>query len=396
VKADDVIEWVLTEGPLCKAFDQVLDGLVPRMGEAGLPMLRVWHTSLTLHPQVEGKGALWQDGQAEAMSAPHGFLRALPQSEADSPPVRILGGEHEYRVRLDPHVPQKGLLEDMRLAGGTDYWIGAGVAGAAPASAADAPSGAGSVTSMTSWTTNVEGGWSEEDLGDLRRIHQALSVVLGLVSQKDMASSLLRAYLGKDAGERVLAGNVERGDVETLHAAIAFTDLRGFTEISERLPPSEILSWLNDAFDAQVGPIEKHGGHVLQFIGDGLLAIFRDEGDDGKRACGAALKAMLKIEEVMTATNQRRSKNGLEIIRHGAALHFGDVNYGNFGSTERLAFTVNGPAVNRAARMEQVGAELDRRPVMSPEFAERCGASVEHVLTRDVKGVSGLEIWGLK
>ncbi len=124
---------------------------------------------------------------------------------------------------------------------------------------------------------------------------------------------------GRQAGERILAGKIRRGFVEEIRAAIWLSDMRGFTALSERLPPQELVDLLNRYFDCQVPPILEHGGEVLKFIGDGLLAIFplAGDGDDAGEVCRRALAAAREAQALHRrarraagATARTRSASG--------------------------------------------------------------------------------------
>jgi adenylate cyclase len=154
---------------------------------------------------------------------------------------------------------------------------------------------------------------------------------------------------------------------------ILLTDLRGFTNLGDQLPGDRVLSLLNSYFDCLVPPIEEHGGEVLKFMGDGLLAIFAVT-DDPAAACQAALAATAQARAALAAANAERSDG--PALRQGMALHLGDVLYGNIGSAGRLDFTAIGPAVNLTARLETVARDLGRDLVVSAEFAAHCPGSL--------------------
>ncbi len=130
---------------------------------------------------------------------------------------------------------------------------------------------------------------------------------------------------------------------------------------------------LNDYAEAQVETIEGHGGHVLKFIGDGLLAIFPD--GDESNACERALDAAAKARRRLDALNDRRRAAGLPVSDAHVALHIGELLYGNVGSPRRLDFTVLGAAVNEAARIEALCGSLDQRVIVSSAFAQAAGAA---------------------
>jgi adenylate cyclase len=193
-------------------------------------------------------------------------------------------------------------------------------------------------------------------------------VALGLVIRT--ASNVIETYVGNQTGERILAGKIRRGYVETIRAVIWLSDMRSFTTLAERLSPQALVDLLNQYFDCQVPAIIDHGGEILKFMGDGLLAVF-PFADDGKpsevcvRALDSARKARARVDDL----NARRTLRNEEPIRFGLALHIGQAMYGNIGGDNRLDFTCVGPAVNLAARLEKVAAKLGRTIVASAEFS---------------------------
>jgi adenylate cyclase len=180
------------------------------------------------------------------------------------------------------------------------------------------------------------------------------------------AVSLLNAYVGRDAGERILAGRIQRGDTETIRAVIWLSDMRGFTKRADTMEPAALIELLNLFFDNLVPPIEAEGGEVLKFMGDGLLAIFRIADDAELDAVrGRALRAARQARADIAALTV---ENGPD-LRFGLALHVGEALYGNIGAGVRLDFTCIGPAVNMAARLEKIASRLGRTVVASAAFA---------------------------
>jgi adenylate cyclase len=184
---------------------------------------------------------------------------------------------------------------------------------------------------------------------------------------------LLDTYVGNRAGERIMGGQIRRGHTETMHAAIWLSDLRGFTALSDRLPAETVVDILNHYFDCQVAAIREHGGEVLKYMGDGLLAVFPiDEyvGDDQK-VCSRVLEAARESRASVDALHYPIGEN-IERFRFGVALHVGDILYGNIGGGNRLDFTCIGPAINLAARLEKIASRLHRTVVASEGFAGIC------------------------
>ena len=177
----------------------------------------------------------------------------------------------------------------------------------------------------------------------------------------------METYLGRDAGRRVLGGRIMRGVADRIDAVIWFSDLRGFTRITDSAP-DEIIPLLNAYADVVVSAIHAQGGDVLKLIGDGILAIFA--ADDRARACAAALAAATAARSEVAALNLRRARDGVPVTDMYLGLHVGEVFYGNVGSTERLDFTVVGPAVNETSRIAAMCRSVDQQILMSAAFAQ--------------------------
>src|SRR5207253_290725 len=222
-----------------------------------------------------------------------------------------------------------------------------------------------------SWARRQPGGFADAEIEALEAVIGPLSRVAEIRAWYRVAGNLLTTYVGKNAGERVLAGHIRRGDTEVIHAAIWLSDMRGFTALADRLPPQVLTDLLNRYFDCQVPAIVDRGGEVLKFIGDGLLAIFPVEKGrtDTGSVCSNALAAAFDVRTNIAKLGRATAIEGVDEVRFGLALHLGDVLYGNIGGGNRLDFTCIGPAVNLAARLEKVAAQLGQSIVASAEFA---------------------------
>jgi adenylate cyclase len=267
------------------------------------------------------------------------------------------------------------ILEEFRAQGLTDYL------------AVPAQGRVGHRMAVT-WATDRPGGFSEEDIARIGAILPVLSLVLEIQSQEAIARTLLDTYIGRHTGTRVLDGSIRRGSGETIHAALWLCDLRGSTEMAERLPREAMLETLNAFFGTVVDRVHAHGGEVLKFLGDGLLAIFRPdivgEALCVCRAVDAANEAFGAIETL----NAARSETSLPALRFGLGLHLGDVVYGNIGAPDRLDFTVTGPAVNLVARLEDLTKTVNRPMLMSSEFARLCPRPTQSLGLHVLRGVS--------
>ena len=224
---------------------------------------------------------------------------------------------------------------------------------------------------VASWTTEAQGGFTDAQIDLHSGLMGPLTVSILLQTTHRDVRTLLRTYLGRHAADRVLAGNVVRGRAEPISAVVWFSDLVGFTRISDKIGAGDVLAMLNDYAQAQIETIDAHTGHVLKFLGDGLLAIFPD--DDTSKACARALDAATKMRQRIAAMNVKRSASGLQVTDTHLALHVGELLYGNLGAPRRLDFTVLGSAVNEAARIEALCASLDQKVIVSSAFHEAAG-----------------------
>jgi adenylate cyclase len=219
----------------------------------------------------------------------------------------------------------------------------------------------------SSWGTDAPGGFTDAQVGALRRLVLTLALAVKAASLGRIAGTLVETYLGRDAGRRVLAGRIERGVAEKLRTVLWYSDLRGYTRITDTAPPGQIIPLLNDYAEAVITAVHEAGGDVLKLIGDGTLAIFeaRDPGD----ACRCALEAARLAAERIEAVCARRAAAGLPVTQAYLGLHAGEVLYGNIGSPDRLDFTVVGPAVNEVARIAAMCRSAERGILLSPDFA---------------------------
>jgi adenylate cyclase len=310
----------------------------------------------------------------------------LDSEEFRSSPLAIVFGEgREVRSLIDgPDAQHFPLFDDLRAEGITDYI-------ALPLLNVD-----GSVHA-SSWTTKQPGGFTDVQIKALRGLIPPLSRLIEVTRLRFMSSILLDTYVGNRAGERILGGQIRRGHAETMQAAIWLSDLRGFTALSDRLPAETVIEILNQYFDCQVAAIATHGGEVLKFMGDGLLAVFPfDEyvGDVGK-ACAKVLEAACEARANVEAM-QFPIGETVERFRFGVALHVGRILYGNIGGGNRLDFTCIGPAVNLAARLEKMTSRLHRTVVASAAFAEACPGGWDDLGEFPIAGFSKAErVYGL-
>ena len=216
------------------------------------------------------------------------------------------------------------------------------------------------------WVTRRDDGFSEPGLAALRDLVPVLGLAIKSAAQADVARTLGRVYLGRDASEQVLRGKIARGVTERISTVLWFSDLRGSTAISETITPDEIIPFLNDYAQASIDAIHDSGGEVLKLMGDGVLAMFTHQDMAGARR--AALRAEHRFRRNMIALNARRVTEGRPTTSAYVGLHVGEVFYGNIGSDDRLDFTVVGPAVNEVSRIASMCGSVDRELLASADF----------------------------
>jgi adenylate cyclase len=237
-----------------------------------------------------------------------------------------------------------------------------------------------------SMATDRPGGFADGQVEMVARTLPALSLVAYRIGLLQVATEALSAYLGRFTGNQVLQGMIHRGDSRTISAALLLADLRGFAAMVDHYGSKAAIGWLNEHLEAFADPVAEHGGEVLKFLGDGLLAVFPAGADAGK-ACGEAVLATKEIKARTQALNASRGA-GEPRLEACLVLHFGEVVYGNIGAAQRLDFTVIGQAVNEASRMEILGKRLGKT-LLSASFAQNCGyatASIGHHMLRGISG----------
>jgi adenylate cyclase len=379
-----VTDWLIDGARSASSPPQMMAETCERLVQAGLPLWRVGVFVRTLHPDILGRNFIWRPG-AEVEVGTVDF-DVLDSPEFQHSPLAIVFREGiEVRGRVDdPESKRFPIVEDMRAEGVTDYI-------ALPLLFIDGSKHA------SSWTTKQPGGFSDDELAALRTIVTPLARVIEIISWRRTASNLLDTYVGNRAGERILRGQIRRGHTDTMDAAIWLSDLRGFTALSDRLPAETVVDILNRYFDCQVSSIRTHGGEVLKFMGDGLLAVFPIAEQDGnvQQVCGRVLEAAREARASVDAMHYPIG-DAVERFRFGVALHVGRILYGNIGGGNRLDFTCIGPAVNLAARLEKIAGRLNRTIVASAGFAGICAGGWTDLGEFPIAGFSKAErVYGL-
>jgi len=374
-----IVDWLLEERLRSTRPTLIFDQFCRRLVEAGLPLDRATFHSPQLHPLIRTTGIFWhrEAGGAQEMERGHG-IEDLPLYK-ESPIRWIYEGGPPIHTRIDPGEGELEfpILEDLRQQGYRDYTI------------RPLPFSTGR-TNAIGFSTRHPAGFSDADVELIDAVLPALGAVLELRHLMRTARGLLDAYVGPRTGRKILNGTVKRGDGEEINAVLWYCDLRDFTAQSEHLRRDELIGLLNDYFEQMAAPIEAHGGEILKFIGDAILAIFPiTDGLSPEKACCAAIDAALEALQGLERLNEARRAEGRTPLRCGIALHKGDAMYGNIGAPGRLDFTVIGPAVNLVTRIEDKTRELDPPIVFSHKVAERCGRPHRSLGRHAFKGIDG-------
>jgi adenylate cyclase len=382
-----IIEWLAAGGRSVSDATDLVAELCDRLVGCGIAVSRVGIFVLTLHPQIMGRRYLWQPGcPVDVEDAP--FEAFETQGFRRSPVRRVIDSGVAVRLRLAEEGPRTDLtvVNDLLADGVTDYL-------ATPLAFTD-----GSIHGA-SWATRRPGGFTDAEIAGLDAILNPLARMIEISVLRRLASDFLDIYVGNQGGSRILGGQIRRGHTETINACIWLSDMRGFSALSERLPPQRLVDLLNRFFDCQTPAILERGGEILKFMGDGLLAIFPVAGGRAQTSavCEAALAAAVEASATVEERFRSSDDGGVEGVRFGLALHLGQVMYGNIGGGNRLDFTCIGPAVNLAARIEKLCSGLGRTILASDEFAEHCPEKFTPLGDFVLRGIEGRRmVFGLK
>jgi len=373
----EIIRWLINETREERFMENIFAALCNRLQTAGLPLKRASLHLQIQHPQWLGGRITWSDGMqvAEIVRVDHEVRERAEY--IGSPAQEIHDGASVVRENLECD-PARGrrhaIFDELRSMGLTDYvaWPIYHTLGK---------------RHFATFATDRSGGFTDAHLADLSSLLPVLALVSEIRVKNRLTRTLLDTYVGSHAGELILAGATRRGSGVTVRAAIMICDLRDFTRISDNWPRDDVIDLLNGYFDAVSEPLSRRGGEILKFMGDGLLAIFPLS---EPKACANLLHAVAEAHQAMTALNESNRELGRVPLNYGVGIHVGDVMYGNIGSRSRLDFTVIGPAVNLASRLEALTKQLGRSVVMSRDFADQVKGefNLEAVGKHSVRGFS--------
>ena len=379
-----ILDWLMRGTRDERFADRIFVELCDRLRAAAIPIVRATVQFRIEHPQWLGARILWRNGMAEAeiQTYEHGAMES--PEYLDSPVAEVHRGAAEVRrqLTLPPKASEYSLFTQLRAEGLTDYvaWPLEHTLGR---------------RHVITFATDVPAGLSNEHLAFLQDLLPAFSLVSEIRLKNRLARTLLETYVGPHASDEILAGAITRGGGRSVSAAIMVCDLRDFSGISELWPRDDVIDLLNGYFDAVCEPVERRGGEILKFVGDGLLAIFPL---DRPTACEDLILAVGEARESMRLLNAEHARQGRAVLRYGVGIHVGEVMYGNIGSRSRLDFTVIGPAVNAAARLENLTKTVKRPVLLSKAFADMANdpSAFESLGSFPLRGFGeAMEVFGL-
>ncbi|MGO7532273.1 adenylate/guanylate cyclase domain-containing protein [Rhizobium leguminosarum] len=344
--ASPIIDWLA--GDECHALDEagVISGLGRRLRSIGVPVDRLALYLITLHPEYFGRSIAWTEEEpVDIEDRQHGTISLAFMDSAIS---------HAMRTRRTVVVGRSGVGASWQcLRTFADRNLEQLIV--SPLCNSDGP------VSTASFATRKPTGFTDIERQIIQRVSPALRNVCELLTLRKVGNTMLDTYIGPYTAQRVRAGHIRQGEVESIDAALLLCDLRGFTKLSNRLPPQEVMQFVNCYYDKVVPSITGNGGEVAKFMGDAVLAFF-----PAYSAEWAAASAYNAAIEISTRTAEA---TGIK-MDVGIALHYGIVNYGNIGSGGRLDFTLIGPDVNLVNRIQHVCSEESRQLLMSRSFVE--------------------------
>ena len=366
-KSRSLTSWLMQQGMEGTSQEDILQGYCQRLVDLGVPLVRVHVTQQAYNPEFGGIGFDWL--RQSGASHEHCERTDLPAERWLASPMYHLMERNldEYReLMTDPdHVSRFPLLNDLKATGVTDYLATGLVFEKREAGfqidPRNAPEGV-----LISWASDGPDGFGDDDLELIRSVNPYLGLVLKSASNLQMAHDLLSVYLGRDAGRRVLSGEIGRGSSQKINAVICYFDLTGFTELAEQTEGAELIDMLNDYFAVAVRAIQGNGGNILKFMGDGMLTMFNLESVED--AAAAALDASTILCREIGELNDRRRVAGLTTTGFTLAIHAGDILYGNIGAVNRLDFTAIGPAVNLTARLSGMHRLVGQNIIVSEKI----------------------------
>lgn len=400
-----VEEWLVAAGLDGLSVSQLLEGFATRLNAEGIAIGRAFLAIATLHPLVRARGSTWLAGQGPVGQAemPHRNPGDIPEAAWQDSPFRHMLENNVFELRRRLSGPQAQLdfpvLKEFAESGYTD-WLALAYSFGWDLQGSQIEDSHVGVGMISSFAASGAAGFDAKAMARLRSLVPLLALAVKAATLTQIARDVTASYIGGDAATHVLSGEIRRGAAKKVDAVILCADLRGFTAMADRLSIEPLVATLNAYFDCLGPAIASRGGEVLKFLGDGLLASFHlRSGDDPAPVCAAALDAAEDALACVAALNAERQTAALPALELDISLHRGLVMYGNVGTGTRLDFTLIGPAVNEAARLENLCSGLDRNLLASSSFAAAAGPAAQRLVSLGSHRLRGVaqprEVFGL-
>jgi len=357
-----IIDWLLKNAASAKNINDLTQQLGAQLAQANAPVWRLRFAMRTLHPLLAAVGTTWENdtGSKPVVESTHGL--ETRGGYAGSPMTTVSQSRQPFRQNLTTLKPDHHeVLHELRAQGGSDYY-------ALPILFGDR------VAAVMTLTTRHAGGFTHADLAGFDAIATQLAPFMEVLRLNTLSSAVSEAYLGKHTAKKVLAGEITRGHVDTIDAAILISDLRGWTQLNAERDPVRAVAVANSFFEVMDAAVTSEGGEILKFMGDAVLAIF--PASEGQK------DAVARAQRAAQTANAHQS----DTLCFGIGVNVGEVLYGNVGSEKRLDFTVMGPAVNLAARIESLCAQTNC-PILMSHAAANLVSRTRQVGTFSLKGL---------
>lgn len=356
------------------ALPDLFAGFCSLVSECVSPLWRCSMGIEVLNPELSGAQLIWRDGALTRTEI--GRAGMMAREDYIKSPIYVVDTTNRpFRWNISEAVPDMETIQRLAGEGATDYFV-------LPLPFQDATR-----TSTFSFCTKKAGGFTGPEIEGLAMAARLWSPFAERWTLRHIALDLLAHYLGRAPAERVYNGQIERGDVSMIDAAILICDLRGFTAMTDRSARGAIVALLNRWFECIGAAIQERQGDILKFMGDGLLAVFPMI-ESQSATCGRALDAAQDALARTDALNEDLAAEGIAPLRFGIGLHWGEVEFGNIGTRDRLDFTVIGPAVNLASRLQDLTKILMTPILASAEFAAASRHNLRHLDTRPLRGLA--------
>ena len=385
-----LLDWIVETATASDDGDMLLDGICRVLLAEGLPIWRLNVATPTIDPNHRAFSHNWlRDSGSTGFATLHG---AEGEAIYRRSPIMALVDENQtaarWRIGMGEGCDAFALLRELRAEGGTDYLL----------RIVEFSPGTALIGAAMSFTTDRPGGFTAQDVARIDAVVPPLGMAAYRLNLSRTVRDVLGAYLGPMTAARVLSGKIRRGDSEILSAAILLADLRSFTALTDHEDPLQVVRWLDEHLDALGSAVGERGGEILKFTGDGFFAVFPVDNvaDHPCPVCDRALDAAERALQSNQDLNRRRLAAGEPELAVDLVLHFGDVVYGNVGTSHRLDFTTIGKAVNEASRIERLCETLGRHVLLSDSFATRCSKRLTDLGTFPLRGVDApRRIWAV-